>query len=360
MNKYIVRILWCIVICIGILAVYWGSIERWTARKQLGTGIEKSNHTWRSQDWSVWAIAPLSGELLISPFGVEERLHQFFKETKYRLRMAYYRLSDTGIRNILCDLRKKSVDVQLIHENFPYESFAGGTEDKWFIALQKYLDGCDVPVQSDEELPVAYSHQKVSLSDGRYMLGTANLTYTSFRKNREYRVIGRDSDILLSLEELHHADRENKELPLDKIHPNLLVCPLTCRDRVMWLLKYAQKEVIIAAQYVQDKEMITELKRLSRIPSFQLKILVSDNQWAWRLDELDSYVLILPKPYLHTKVLLVDETYMLIGSMNFSTQAIENNREVSIILTDIANIRRFKGQFEKDRQQGRPLSELKE
>lgn len=360
---YIWIVFAAILVCISFLAFRWWSVELWTARKErLDWTVqwEKNAHTWRSEEWSVAAILPMSWEILVSPYGVEERLHQFYKETKYRLLMSYYRLSDTWIRNMLCDLRKKSVDVELIHENFPYESFATETEDKWFLSLQKYLWTCDVPVQSDEKLPVAYSHQKVSLSDGRYLLGTANLTYTSFWKNREYRVIWNDTEILRSLEALHHADWENKALSLNDIHPNLLICPLVCRERTMWLLKNATREVIIAAQYVQDKEMIAELKRLSHLPWFELKVLVSDNQWPWRLNELDADVRVLPQPYLHAKNIAVDDTYMLIGSMNFSTQAIENNREVSIILTDAANIRRFKWQFEKDRQQWRPLSQLKD
>ncbi len=58
-------------------------------------------------EWTVGDIRPLSGEVMISPYGTEERITAFFQDTKYRLRMGYYRLDHTKIRNILCALRHK-------------------------------------------------------------------------------------------------------------------------------------------------------------------------------------------------------------------------------------------------------------
>ena len=38
------------------------------------------------------------------------------------------------------------------------------------------------------------------------------------------------------------------------------------------------------------------------------------------------------KPYLHAKVIIVDHRQVFIGSHNLTTNAIENNREIGIIL----------------------------
>lgn len=352
-------------ICAGVflgIMTDWGQQMRWGRwRKDLEIArIEQRNKEMYGKDtkgdkitdiaeWTVGDIRPLSGEVMISPYGTEERITAFFQDTKYRLRMGYYRLDHTKIRNILCALRHKWVSVQLIHESFPYESYASNTIDKKFLSLQKYLTACGVQVRSDDHLPTSYLHEKVALADEAYLLSTSNLTYTSFRKNREFWVIGHDREVFASLDYMLQADRSWAVIPEKTVHPNLLICPLTCRERVEKLIESAKSEIVIAAQYVQDEWIIERLKIFAEKQGSRLQILVSPNQAKGRLDDLAPYVRILPAPYLHAKVLLVDQTYMLVGSMNFSTQAIENNREVSIILTDKANIRRFVGQFEKDR-----------
>jgi phosphatidylserine/phosphatidylglycerophosphate/cardiolipin synthase-like enzyme len=57
----------------------------------------------------------------------------------------------------------------------------------------------------------------------------------------------------------------------------------------------------------------------------------------------------LKKPYIHAKMILIDDRYLLIGSMNLSSNSLDNNREHGIITTDSKTIQQFKQQFDKDR-----------
>lgn len=45
-------------------------------------------------------------------------------------------------------------------------------------------------------------------------------------------------------------------------------------------------------------------------------------------------VTIQKKPYVHTKLIIVDQEYAIIGSMNLSANALDNNREIGIIVKD--------------------------
>jgi phosphatidylserine/phosphatidylglycerophosphate/cardiolipin synthase-like enzyme len=38
------------------------------------------------------------------------------------------------------------------------------------------------------------------------------------------------------------------------------------------------------------------------------------------------------KPYIHSKYFVIDDRYTYIGSMNLSTNAMDNNREIGIVL----------------------------
>lgn len=51
--------------------------------------------------------------------------------------------------------------------------------------------------------------------------------------------------------------------------------------------------------------------------------------WSWKM---------IRKPYLHAKVIIVDHMQVFIGSHNLTTNAIENNREMGIILNNVPDI----------------------
>lgn len=61
-------------------------------------------------------------------------------------------------------------------------------------------------------------------------------------------------------------------------------------------------------------------------------------------------VRLLKKPYVHTKVILIDDELLLIGSMNLSANSLDNNREYGILLLDQRLIDQFLQGFEKDWQ----------
>ena len=63
--------------------------------------------------------------------------------------------------------------------------------------------------------------------------------------------------------------------------------------------------------------------------------------WPWVVRTLKSR-------YNHTKMILVDEKYLLLGSMNLSTNSLDKNREIWIVLMDTWHISEFTKWFKKD------------
>ena len=61
------------------------------------------------------------------------------------------------------------------------------------------------------------------------------------------------------------------------------------------------------------------------------------------------------KPYVHAKMILVDETYLIVSSINLSANSMDENREIGIILIDAALIRKFHDWFERDWQKSKDL-----
>ena len=62
-------------------------------------------------------------------------------------------------------------------------------------------------------------------------------------------------------------------------------------------------------------------------------------------------------PYVHAKAILVDDQFLLIGSMNMSDMSLDKNREIGILLLDQDHIQAFKRVFEKDWLKGEKKSQ---
>lgn len=58
-------------------------------------------------------------------------------------------------------------------------------------------------------------------------------------------------------------------------------------------------------------------------------------------------------PYVHAKAILVDDQFLLIGSMNMSDMSLDKNREIGILLMNKAQIDTFKKTFLKDWEKGK-------
>lgn len=111
-----------------------------------------------------------------------------------------------------------------------------------------------------------------------------------------------------------------------------------------YLIKHAQQSIRISAQYVTDKRI---MDLLSAKQSLDLRIRTNDTVDNVPLrDFLGPKVVTLQKtPYSHDKMLIVDGKYLMIGSMNFSDNALDNNREIGIILTDPKLIQQVEKEF---------------
>lgn len=314
--------------------------------------------------WPVWdlprygwdwlsALEPVWGELWISPYSVYDRLYQWFSDTKYTLDLAFYRISDKKMTDLFCRLVHKGVRVRILHESAPYEVLIAQRNEPSFANLVRALSVCgDDIVRSDTHLPVMFSHQKAAVRDRwSVVIATANLTYPSLFSNREHWIVSDDPLIAQSLWYILEADWVWDLIDASYVHPNLVVCPLWCKDQLVDFILSAEEELLIATQYIQDSDVVEALRYQSNRLWTGMSLLVWRYQADGWLDDILAHVRVFSSSYLHTKAVLVDNTRLLVGSMNFSTNALENNRELSIIVRDGLARSRFRHQFFLDWEQ---------
>lgn len=268
----------------------------------------------------------------------------FLDSTDKYLKLETYDFTNKFFQTRFQNLSNRLVPVQIILENNKYQEY-----QNTFRQLQEYFSWDEnIEMRSDEQMWTTYVHAKITLNEDSFRVQTANLTKSSFESNREHFFYSDDSDFHDSLEKLFDADWVWDDLSTLNLHPNLVVCPLNCRDVIKTLLESAEKSIVIQTQYIVDDEILDILRKKSE--QIDMAIIVADTDdnydlvsyfWPWIARTLQSR-------YNHTKMILVDEKYLLLGSMNLSSNSLDKNREIWIILMDTGHISAFEKWFKQD------------
>lgn len=234
------------------------------------------------------------------------------------------------------------VSVQILLEN---NTHGGESED--YFDFFKDIQWAGIEVKTDEKRWTNYIHAKTIIIDDRvYIISSWNFSYSSFFNNRDYRFVGNDMQTIQYLLTFFRDDRNNKK-SIDTLPPSLRICPYNCRKELREFVQSAKKSISIQAQYLEDPLLIEQLHKQTE-KGVVLNILVGKYQEQEKVKKIQKHLSIMQEPNLHAKNILIDDTKMYIGSMNLSTNAIENNREIGIVTNDIKVIQKFQKQFEKD------------
>ncbi len=327
-----------IVLCISLLLGIWF----YTGSLQFSVWSGYSTQMTADWEWSMDQLQDVSGQLWISPYGTESKLRSFVQSAEDILYLQTYDFTHRDFRSLLKRLAQWWTDVRIMQEDQKFRQYADT-----YAQVVAFFSGVDnVQIQSDAKLGTNFLHSKLMLTDDRYAIKTANLTQSAFR-NREYFLVGDDVAIWESLYAIFLKDWAGEVLSPADIHPNLLVCPINCREVIESLIADAEESIWIQTQYIVD-DAIFQL--LTRQVWLDLQIVVADLDSNRRVLHYfgPRVARALPRPYVHAKAMLIDDRYLYIGSINFSANSMDNNREIGIIVTNRDAIDAFKKQFVDD------------
>jgi len=327
---------------VGILVSILIVVGFWTWSLQISLGSGFSDPVSADWNWSVDQLEDISGELWISPYGTEHRLRRLMQWTEDILYIQTYDFTHRDFRSLMKNLWLGWTDVRIMQENKKYRQYADTYQQ-----VVNFFSGVDgVQVKSDEHLWLNFLHTKLALTDDYYSIQTANLTQSAF-KNREYFLVGNDPNIWENLHDLFLKDWEWEQIYPEDIHPNLLVCPINCREALELLIATAEESIWIQTQYIVDDRVLDLLKKQSSL-DMQIVVADLDSNRAMLYYFWPKIARALAKPYVHAKMMLIDDKYLYVGSINFSDNSMDQNRELGIIVTNRSAIDAFKKQFVQD------------
>lgn len=204
-----------------------------------------------------------------------------------------------------------------------------------------------------------YTHEKGMLIDGKTaFIMTCNFTNSAFTTNREYIVADTDPSDVAEVAKIFMADWNQVEyVPQD---PELVVSPTNSRVKILKLIDSAKKSILLECEYLTDPEVATHLGNraksgvnISVLLSYQPKDPKtgrdSNAQEKALLASKGIERVIFPRSIkMHAKTIIVDGARAFVGSENLTSNSLNNNRELGILVEDPTVIKTLSATVQKD------------
>jgi cardiolipin synthase A/B len=286
-------------------------------------------------------------ELLVFPDDDEQLLIDRIDAATQRVYVKFYLLTDQRIFDALSRADRRGVDVRVLIEANPF-----GAANTASAAIDKLKRaGIDYKTAN----PVfRLTHEKSYVIDNTAVILTANATRSSFTRNREFGVVhALDADV----DEIVRAfDADWRRDSFEPRSANLGWSPHNARERIDAVIVGARKTLVVYAASTSDDEQIA-LLGAARQRGVDVRVLTSPgrgdagdriNEDLDNLQRAGVSVRYLSSPFVHAKVFMADGQIAFVGSINMTTQSMDFNRELGIVIADGDALARISQVFEKD------------
>jgi phosphatidylserine/phosphatidylglycerophosphate/cardiolipin synthase-like enzyme len=253
-----------------------------------------------------------------------------------------YMITDPAVIEALCQAAARGIEVRVLLEDSPYNPGNPNSALSGNKALAETLGERGVTVQWTNP-QFNFTHAKTMIVDGdtAYVL-TYNLTKAATESNREFGIINRSPSDVEELKRIFLADWNREAYrPTD---PDLVVSPDNARWRILGLMEQARQELLVGVEVISDPEVLALLVA-KRKAGVDVRVLVGGvkkvpaNVPAFAyLAQNGVPVRSQSRPYLHAKFAIADHAVAYIGSINLSTNSLDENRELGLILDEHAAI----------------------
>ena len=195
-----------------------------------------------------------------------------------------------------------------------------------------------------------FDHAKYAVASNEALIGTANWDASAFRKNREFLYTTSDSAILSALQTIGIADLKQIDPDLSGM-PSILTVSPGAAPEIAPVLNQAGPVAVETEELQPGDPLFSALAAKGAQARVIVPAGLSDRETAAEQQLVAAGVQVreLPKDpiYLHAKM-IVGHQMGWIGSQNFSTTSLDDNREVGIILSSPGDLSAMSQAFEED------------
>lgn len=285
-------------------------------------------------------------QLFTEPESNRTFLLQALDSAQKEILIEVYLLSDKQVISSLDNAENRGVSVKVMLEQHPVGS--GSINTKTYHTLQQ--DGVPVAWTNPS---FALTHEKAVIIDNKEVFVLSqNLSTSSFTKNREYDVEDTNAIDVAEARTIFIDDwqRQSVSLPAET---DLLVSPVNARSSLEALLSSATTSITIEVEDIDDPQIMSLL--IGKAKTMLVEIItpslsqLGSNANALRQLKLGGVqVKTLSSPYIHGKCIVVDKQKAYVGSINLSTQSMDENRELGILVSQSDLVQQLATTFAQD------------
>lgn len=277
---------------------------------------------------------PASADRLI--VSVEQRrdaVLDVIRNAQRRITLSLFRCNDDEVFEALAAAVRRGVAV----EGLVTSRAKGGKKKLAKLWSKLEQTGASVKAYTD---PVVKYHAKYLVADeGPALVASLNFTKKCFHKTCDAVVLTYDAAVVRGLRQLMEADCGRLPLPPD-ITERLIVGPERARRQFTALINGARSSVRLIDAKLSDPDLVILLKA-RRAEGLTIEIFGSK-----QLGELKS----------HGKIMLIDDTRAVVGSLALASMSLDFRREVAIVVDDapaIADVQQLFGAIDALPTEGR-------
>ncbi len=291
--------------------------------------------------------------ITVEPSDDAQGLITSIQNAKTSVHMEMYLLSNSKVIDALISQHQAGHDVKVIlNQNFPSTGSDSGSNQSVYTQLQNA--GVSVIWAPPG---FTYTHEKGVIIDGTSAwIMTMNATESSPTSNREYLALDTDAADVAEIEAIFEHDYANQGYHASG---KLVVSPDDSRAELTTLIGMAKSTIDIECEELTDTGIVSALATAAG-HGVTVHIVVADSTTpsATALTTLKGAGVklnVFSKYYVHAKSMVVDGKYAYVGSVNYTSGSIGNNREVGIITGTASEVQKVESTTTSDFAAGSPL-----
>ena len=273
-----------------------------------------------------------------------EQIVQEIDTAENKIYLESYILTETRIQEAIKRAKKRWLDVKILLEKNPYKAYNINNK------AQKNLEKSWINVQWSDSDDFSLNHSKFIIIDDFAYISTGNFSYSTFTTNRDYYIKIINQEIITKLNQVFTADYAWEKQNF--YHPNLVLSPYNSRDTFEKIITWANESLDIYAQYFSDEKienlLIQTAKKWVKIRVIMRKNSDENDPIIETMKQAGIEIYVLSSPAMHSKMFLVDNTYLFLWSVNLSSYSLDKNRELGILLKNTDLIKKMSEYFQKD------------
>ncbi len=285
-------------------------------------------------------------------------LRDAIRNAKKSVHVTMYLFTSNMYEQAIIDAKKAGRDVQVVLNG----RFPDGVNSN--LGQFNAFKAAGVPVVYGPPI-YQFTHQKSVIIDGtEAWIMTMNMTNSSPTDNREFLVVDTDPSDVADAEAIFQADFKNVDVT---VKGKLVVSPQQAstpdaRSRILSLINNARLTLSVEAETFSDTEVTAGLVAAKK-RGLAVKVVLDGNinatpaqQTAMAaLKAAGISVVTVTTPTIHSKTIVADGVRAYVGSQNFTTNSLLNNRELGVIFDNAAAVKTVESTVLADHAAGKPL-----